>query len=160
MRCPECGHALRRALRDYHYTESGLDNVVLERAPVYVCLDHGVQAVALRNVQGIHGAIAAALLKLKRPLRGVEIRFLRKHHGWSQAELARRLGVTEVTVSRWETEAPAIGSANEQRLRLLFADPEAFAALQVTKPQRCKAVPPLRIAVTRLPGSVPSRMPA
>lgn len=160
MRCPECGHALRRALRDYHHTESGLDNIVLEKAPVYACPDHGVQAVALRDVQGIHGAIAAALLKLKRPLRGMEIRFLRKHRGWSQAELARRLSVTEVTVSRWETEAPAIGSANEQRLRLLFADPEAFAALQVTKPQRPKAVPPLRIRVPRLGGSASSRIPA
>jgi putative zinc finger/helix-turn-helix YgiT family protein len=160
MRCPECGHALRRALRDYHYTESGLDNVVLEKAPVYVCPDHGVQAVALRNVQGIHGEIAAALIKLARPMRGVEIRFLRKHRGWSQAELACRLGVTEVTVSRWETEAPAIGSANQQRLRLLFADPEAFAALQVTKAQRTGAVPVLRIPVPRLRGWVPSRIPA
>jgi DNA-binding transcriptional regulator YiaG len=151
---------MKRAVQDYQYTESGLDNVVLEKAPVYVCPDHGVQAVTLQNVQGIHEAIAAALLKLPRPLRGVEMRFLRKHRGWSQAELARRLRVTEVTVSRWETEAPPIGIANEQRLRLLFVNPEAFAALQVTKSQRRKAVAPLRIAVPRLPGSVPSRIPA
>lgn len=106
MRCPECGHALRRALR------------------------------------------------------GVEIRFLRKHRGWSQAELARRLRVTEVTVSRWESEAPSIGIANEQRLRLLFVNPEAFAALQVTKARRSKAAPPLRIPLARLGRSVSSRRPA
>jgi len=160
MRCRECSHAMKRALEDYRYTESGLENVVLEKAPVYVCPDHGVQAVTLQNVQGIHEAIAAALLKLKRPLRGVEMRFLRKHRAWSQAGLACRLGVTEVTVSRWETEAPPIGIANEQRLRLLFVNPEAFAALQVAKTRRSKVAPPLRIPLARLGRPAPSRISA
>lgn len=76
MRCPECTRTLRRARREYRYTESGLPNVVLEGAPVYICTEHGVQAVALGNVLAIHDAIARALLALKRPLRGEEIRFL------------------------------------------------------------------------------------
>lgn len=147
---------MRRALRDYQYTESGLDNIVLTNAPVYLCPTHGVQAVALQNIQGLHAAIANRLLKLQRPLRGVETRFLRKHHGWSQVELGHRLGVTEVTVSRWETQAAAMGLANEHRLRLLFTDPEAFAALQLMKTQRPKSVSPLRIPVPQLSGSVPS----
>jgi len=147
MRCPECERSLKRVRRDYPYTESGLENVILVRAPVYVCRQHGLQAVALRNVLAIHAAIARKLLELRRPLRGPEVRFLRKHHGWSQAELARRLGVTEVTVSRWETEATPIGPANQQRLYLLFTDPEKFTAIELSKAPRRKAVAPLRIAI-------------
>jgi len=147
MQCAECARTLRRVRRDYPYRESGLSNVVLVQAPVYVCSRHGVQAVALRNVLAIHAEIARALLSRKRPLRGAEIRFLRKHRGWSQRELARRLGVSEVTVSRWETETAPTGPANQQRLHLLFTDPEAFAALQLTRPPRLKAVAPLRIKV-------------
>ena len=29
---------------------------------------------------------------------------LREHHHWSQRELARRIGVHQVTVARWETD--------------------------------------------------------
>lgn len=147
MRCAECARRLRRVRRDYPSKESGLANVELMRAPVYVCPRHGVQAVALHNVLAIDAEIAQALLSRKHPLRGTEIRFLRKHRGWSQAELARRLDVTEVTVSRWETETAPTGPANQQRLHLLFRDPEAVAALQLTRPPRRKAGAPLRIKV-------------
>lgn len=37
-------------------------------------------------------------------LTGEEIRSRRLELGWSQAALARRLGVSQVCVSRWETE--------------------------------------------------------
>ena len=152
MRCPECNRPLRRARRDYQYTESGLSNVVLEGAPVYICAQHGVQAAALRNVLAVHAAISRALLALNRPLRGAEIRFLRKHRGWSQAELANRLGVTEVTVSRWETEAAPSGAANQVVLRYLFMAPETF-------PPRLKFIgkPPARVPLLRIPASRSTR---
>ena len=31
-----------------------------------------------------------------------------EHFGWSQAELARRIGVTPDTVSRWKGQAPQV----------------------------------------------------
>jgi transcriptional regulator with XRE-family HTH domain len=34
----------------------------------------------------------------------MEIRHLRKSLGWNQAELAKRLGVNIMTISRWETD--------------------------------------------------------
>lgn len=35
---------------------------------------------------------------------GVRIQELRNAHGWSQVELAKRLGVAKQTVSNWENE--------------------------------------------------------
>lgn len=35
---------------------------------------------------------------------GEKIRSLRKMHGWSQGELAGRIGVSRQTVSKWELD--------------------------------------------------------
>lgn len=152
MRCPECDRPLKLDHRDYRYTESGLQNIILPKAPVYVCPRHGIQAVALREVALLHADIAKAILDQRQPLRREQIRFLRKQRGWSQAELAQRLKVTKVTVSRWETGAAPTGPANQQRLHLLFRDPEAFAALQLAAARPRKAAAPLRIPVHRVRG--------
>jgi putative zinc finger/helix-turn-helix YgiT family protein len=149
MRCAECESELKLEHRDYQYTESGLRNITLPDAPVYVCPRHGVQAVVLREVAALHEDIARAILDLKRPLRGPEVRFLRKQRGWSQTELARRLSVSEVTVSRWETEATPIGPANQQRLHFLYRDPEGFEALELADAVRRGAIASLRIPLRR-----------
>ena len=148
MRCQECERSLKRVRQDYPYRESGLDNITLVGVPVYVCPLHGVQAAALGEVALLHQDIAQALLKQERPLRGAEIRFLRKHCGWSQEELANRLGVTEVTVSRWETGATPIGSANQVALRYLFMAPTTF-------PPRLRFLgrPPASVPTLRIPAS-------
>jgi len=48
-----------------------------------------------------------------------EIRHLRLRLGWSQAELARRLGCRQQTVSEWETEAYVPHNAYSKLLDLL-----------------------------------------
>ncbi len=148
MQCEKCRRRLRPVRRDYPYPESGL-RIVLAGAPVYVCPQHGVQGVLLRNLPGIHAAIARAILHGPGPLAGPAIRFLRKHRGWSQAALARRLGVHEVTVAKWETEVAPVGPANQQRLRLLFTDPAAFEASRVASRPRGKAAATIRIRLPR-----------
>lgn len=148
MRCQECKRSLKRVRQDYPYRESGLDNITLVGVPAYVCPRHGVQAVALGELALLHRDIAQAILKQERPLRGAEIRFLRKDCGWSQEELANRLGVTEVTVSRWETGATPIGSANQVALRYLFMAPTTF-------PPRLRFLgrPPASVPTLRIPAS-------
>ncbi|HEX4923690.1 MAG TPA: helix-turn-helix transcriptional regulator [Bdellovibrionales bacterium] len=48
-----------------------------------------------------------------------EIRQLRLRLGWSQAELARRLGCRQQTVSEWETDAYVPQNAYSRLLELL-----------------------------------------
>ncbi len=149
MTCERCGRTLRMARRDYRYTESGLPNVILRKAPVYVCPRHGVQAVVLQGIDRIHGDIRQALLERGAPLSGPEIRFLRKHNRWRQTELAERLGVHKITVAKWESGTFAVSPPNQQRLRLLFTDPVTFQKLRLTDVPRRKVVPPIRIALRR-----------
>lgn len=160
MRCEKCQRRLRRVHRDYVYAESGLRDVIVVGAPVYVCPRHGIQAVVLRNLAGLHEAIASAILHRRRLLRGAEVRFLRKERGWSQAVFAQRLGVHEVTVARWEAGVTPIGAANQQRLRLLFTDPEAFAASQVPPGPSPEAAATIRIPLSRLRAGTRARMRA
>ena len=110
MTCERCGRSLRITRQDYHYTESGLPNVILRKAPVYVCPRHGAQAVVLRGVDRIHGDIRRALMERGTPLSGPEIRFLRKYNRWRQAELAERLGVHKITIAKWESGTLAVGA--------------------------------------------------
>lgn len=96
--------------------------------------------MALGEVALLHQDIAQAILKKERTLRGAEIRFLRKHCGWSQEELASRLGVTEVTVSRWERGATPIGSANQVALRYLFTAPATSPPPPVHRTTACECL--------------------
>lgn len=48
-----------------------------------------------------------------------EIHELLKLTGWSQAELARQVGVTEGAVSRWFTDRTPSGSATKSMRQLL-----------------------------------------
>ena len=51
------------------------------------------------------------------------IRQFRQERGWTQLDVARRLGVTEGTVSRWERGERVPQPATQQRLADLFGVP-------------------------------------
>jgi DNA-binding transcriptional regulator YiaG len=126
--CERCGRWLRLVHRTYHYRESGLPDVFLRKIPMYVCPHHGVQTVVLRGIDRLQGDIRSALLDRGGPFSGPEVRFLRKYEGWTQSELAARLGVHKITVTRWETESEPVGAASQQLLYRLFKNPKAFEA--------------------------------
>ncbi len=52
---------------------------------------------------------------------GADLRRVRAHLGETQVQLARRLGVHEITLSRWETGKSRIPAAVAQLLQLLAA---------------------------------------
>ena len=119
MKCPSCGKAMRAAKKDYRYEEAGLRNVVLKDATVHEC-DCGERLPQLPQIHRLHQRIAEDLVAKQSPLTGEEFRFLRKAMGMSARELARLLGVTTVTISRWENNKEKVGAQSDRLLRCLY----------------------------------------
>lgn len=119
MKCPVCGRAMRATKGSYKYAESGLENIVLTDIPLYKC-PCGEEMPVIRNIEGLHRVIANALVKKNTPLSGKEVRFIRKEMGYTAKALALILGVSPVTISRWENETEKVGMANDKLIRLLY----------------------------------------
>ncbi len=54
---------------------------------------------------------------------GEDIRALRKHFGWTQQDLAQRLGCTVATISRWESGATRVSRPYLRALSRLWPEP-------------------------------------
>jgi putative zinc finger/helix-turn-helix YgiT family protein len=120
MKCPDCGNEMKSKIRDYEYVEAGLKNVVLKGIAVHECKECGEVLPGIKNVKQIHEWIAEYLVKKESPLTGPEFRFLRKQMGMGAAEMAGFLGVTPVTISRWENDKETIGPQSDRLLRAFF----------------------------------------
>ena len=105
----------------YRYTECGLDNVFLEGVDV-LRDDHGDEVYHIDNILDLHKMIAHAIISRRGGLSGPELRFLRSEMGLTQEELAKRLGCTRVTISRWERNEEAINLNAEVVVKLLTAE--------------------------------------
>ncbi len=121
MRCPACGATTRRTQRPqrYRYRESGLNNVLIW-VRIRHCAKCGETLPEIPNVKALHAVIADALFQKSTSLTGPEIRFVRKEMGLKAKELAAYLGVTQVTVSRWETGTHPIGDSTDRLIRCLY----------------------------------------
>ena len=119
MKC-DCGATMTSARENYSYAASGLPHVTLEGVEVRRCAACGEHEVVIPNIEQLHQAIANAVISKKARLASAEVRFLRKHMGWSGAEFARHVGVKPETVSRWETGKEFIGPIADRLLRLMI----------------------------------------
>ena len=104
-------------MKEYRYTESGLDNVVVKGARILVD-DAGEQCVTIPNVNGLHKAIASGIVYRHSTMTGRELRFLRTEMGMTQAELAAMVHREPLAVSRWERGENPIDSNAEALIRL------------------------------------------
>jgi len=105
----------------YQYTESGLDTVFLVSG--FECEDTAEgKTVSIYDVDGLHCAIAVALVSMRQRLTGKEFRFLRSELLLSQASLARILGVRELTIARWEKGQSEIPLSADAIVRQLFKE--------------------------------------
>jgi DNA-binding transcriptional regulator YiaG len=102
---------------EYRYTESGLDNVIIEGAHVLVD-DAGEPCVTIPNVNGLHKAIAQGIVHRHSAMIGRELRFLRTEMGMTQAELAALVHREPLAISRWERGEIEIDSNAETLIRL------------------------------------------
>ena len=84
----------------YHDLTSGLPNVWLVNGYQWADTAYG-KAISFSDVEGLHRAIAQALIE-KGELTGVEFRFFRRALDMSQGELGKVLGKSDQAVALWE----------------------------------------------------------
>ena len=121
-KCRTCREAeMVSTIETYRYRESGLPNVALVGVEVRRCSACGHHELVLPRVTELHRAIAHALIRKRARMSGTEIRFLRKHLGWSGVDFANHVGVDPSTVSSWENDKDPIGAASDRLLRLMVA---------------------------------------
>ncbi|HZX35694.1 MAG TPA: type II TA system antitoxin MqsA family protein [Thermodesulfobacteriota bacterium] len=116
MKCEKCHQACHKTVGNYKYTESGLENVLLKNIPIYKC-GCGHTIIEIPAFMQLHAVIARVIVRKPTTLSGEEIRFLRKAIHKSSKELASLLGVTPVTVTRWEKGYNRINPAYEKILK-------------------------------------------
>lgn len=105
----------------YHYTGCGLDNVWLIDGYRVVETDYGA-GVAIDRADELHHVIAKAIIDRPTPLRGQDVRFLRKILDLSQVDMGKLLGVDRATVIRWEKgRDKPVGMMADLALRQTYA---------------------------------------
>ena len=134
MACPICKQEGRIYIGKHHYTESGLQNVWLNGVEIFEC-KCGENFAFIPCAQELHKLIAEILLKQENQLSGREIRFLRKHMGMKAKDFAERLGVKNVTVSRWEQGETIPPKTIDRLIRFFYASEMNLSkiALAITK---------------------------
>jgi len=101
----------------YHYIECGLDNVII-RGISEVVDDAGETVLTIPNVNGLHRAIAKAIVSKTSGMSGKELRFLRTEMGMTQSELASMIHREPLAISRWERAEIPIDCNAETLIRL------------------------------------------
>lgn len=122
MKCTQCGHEMVENIGTYRYDESGLSNILLLNVPIYKCSSCKETEVEIPHIEELHLLIAFILLLKPTGMTGKEARYLRKHLGYTADEFASILGVTRVTVARWEGKKTAIRQDHDKHLRRLYLD--------------------------------------
>src|SRR4030042_757275 len=134
MICFKFKTKMKKIKTDYKYTESGLQNVILKGITAYKCHKcRGINPI-ISKIKEVHKTIAQQMLKKDSLLTGIEILYLRKEMKIKAKDLAQILGVTNVTVSRWENKKEQISPVCDRLIRFLY-DNRIFK-------QRCEIVRP------------------
>ena len=105
----------------YHYTESGLSNVYLINGFAVEEID-GETFSSIDDMEGLHRAIAEAVVDSKKPLTSEEFKFLRIELNVSQKILANRFGVSDQTIARYEKGESEIPRTTDAALRALYME--------------------------------------
>jgi YgiT-type zinc finger domain-containing protein len=160
IRCSNCARGSMVAGRTKSHDIGpllGLDEVLLEGAPALVC--NNCEHVMLEGevVEGARHEVARLIVQDGAPLAAAEVRFLRETLDMTQAQLAERLDITRVTVTRWEA-GEELGPVQSFALRTLASwalDGErlAKAVSSPNAPKRPRSARPLRVAGATLRGA-------
>jgi putative zinc finger/helix-turn-helix YgiT family protein len=121
MKCETCKiEMIVRNDQRYHYVESGLDNVYLDGISLLVCDSCGEESPIIPRILDVHSAIGRSVALQQAPLRGEDVRFLRKQLGMRARSWAGLLKVSVETLSRWENGEQKIGPQSDSLFRLMY----------------------------------------
>lgn len=119
MQCPFCDSPAQVELREHRMTELGTDSVLLRNVPVIVCPACGEEALSIPNYNAVMRQVREKICHLKRKLRPGEFMTLRLGLKLTGLECARLLGVTNVSISRWENGAASMSLRADRGMRTL-----------------------------------------
>lgn len=121
MTCDKCGVPMKVLPgQKYHYKESGLNSVYLYNIELAVCEECKCAEPIIPRIKLLHATIARAIALQPYPLRGMDIKFLRKQHRFKAREWASLLRVDVSTLSRWENDAQTIGPQADALIRYVY----------------------------------------
>ena len=104
----------------YNYLESGLSNIYLANGYNVETIDVE-EYTSIDDMNGLHKAIAQAIVDSNGSLTNEEFRFLRVELNTSQKALGEKFGVNEQTIARYEKEAK-IPRTTDAALRSLYTE--------------------------------------
>lgn len=108
-------------MKEYHYTECGLDDVILCNLDV-VQADDGEEVIIIPYINLLHKKLASIIITADGAMSGKELRFLRTHLRLTQDEMAHTLHKGRLTIGRWERGESVIDNATEIVVRGLVAE--------------------------------------
>jgi len=108
-------------MKRYHYTECGLDNIIIEGADFLKDVD-GEETICIPAINQLHRVIAEGILKREGRMTGKELRFLRTEMGMTQAQLAELLHRDVQTIARWEKSEVEMDGNADTLFRLMAAE--------------------------------------
>lgn len=108
-------------LQEYHYTECGLDNVLITGMPVLID-DDGDEIISIPRINLLHALIVMALAEKQGSWSATELRFVRTEMGLTQSELGELIGKDRQTIARWEKDETDIDSNAEIVIRMAAQD--------------------------------------
>lgn len=128
-----------KTIQNYHYLLSGLEYIYVKKVKS-IQTPYG-EAINIPNAKDLHNKIAIAILEHNIPLRGKELRFLRKTCGIKQVDLSNWLGVGQSTIANWEGKDidKIIDSSHSYFLQQLFREKFKLSILGPTKFKKIQA---------------------
>lgn len=105
-------------MSSHHYTECGLQNVVIEGLE-FIVDDEGDEIITIPAINELHHMIAKGIVSHEHGISGDELRFLRTEMGYTQSELAELVHHEKQSIGRWEREEFDIDGTAEAIIRRL-----------------------------------------
>lgn len=119
MKCVKCGSSMfRQTIDRYHFREC-LDGVWLHGGLWKYSCSCSARAISINRVGQLHEAIGRYVATSKQRLRPQDVTFLRSNMDMTGRQLARMMGRTAETVSRWEHGKINMDPSSERLLRMI-----------------------------------------